>query len=148
MTLPKALTPGEAAARAGLSVSALHFYEREGLIRSWRTEGNQRRYDRATLRRLGIIKAAQAIGISLKEVKEKLAPLPHDRAAKKADWARVATDWQGDLDARITRLQRLRDYLEGCIGCGCLSMDHCPLYNPEDKLRAEGPGPRTIEENL
>ncbi|MEM9840172.1 MAG: redox-sensitive transcriptional activator SoxR [Pseudomonadota bacterium] len=146
--MPKALSPGEAAARMGMTVSALHFYEREGLIRSWRTEGNQRRYDRTTLRRLGVIKAAQGLGISLSEIKEKLASLPHDQPSSKAHWAEVASAWQSDLEARIEKMQRLRSYLDGCIGCGCLSMEKCPLYNPDDRLSKNGAGPRAIEGDI
>jgi MerR family redox-sensitive transcriptional activator SoxR len=145
MAIPSALTPREAAERAGMSVSALHYYEREGLIASWRTSGNQRRYDRITLRRLGIIRAAQGLGIPLAEIKERLAFLPLDRPAKKADWSRLAEDWRADLQARIGRMERLRDYLDGCIGCGCLSMDKCPLYNAEDRLAARGPGAAAVE---
>ncbi len=146
MSLPSDLTPGEAAARAGLSVSALHFYEKEGLIRAWRTPGNQRRYDRAALRRLSLIKTAQNLGVPLKEIKAKLANLPHDRAPKKSDWTKLAAEWQHDLKARIERLQRLSDYLEGCIGCGCLSMGACELRNPGDIAASQGPGARFIEE--
>ncbi|NNU17385.1 redox-sensitive transcriptional activator SoxR [Parvularcula sp. ZS-1/3] len=144
--LPRELTPGQAATRSGFSVSALHYYEREGLIRSARTAGNQRRYDRATLRRLGVIRAAQSLGIPLSEIKRRLDSLPHDKAASKADWANVAADWREDLTSRIERLTRLRDYLEGCIGCGCLSTDRCPLYNPDDVQGSAGSGPRLIDE--
>jgi MerR family redox-sensitive transcriptional activator SoxR len=143
--LPRALTPGQLAQRAGLSVSALHFYEKEGLIKASRTPGNQRRYDRAVLRRLGVIKAAQALGIPLADIKERLAGLPHDKAPSKADWAKVAEAWRDDLDLRIARLVRLRDSLSGCIGCGCLSVDACPLRNPDDRMAEEGPGPRWLE---
>ncbi len=143
--LKRGLTPGQTAERAGLSVSALHFYEREGLIQSWRTSGNQRRYDREVLRRLGVIKAAQTLGIPLADVKEKLGALPHDKSARQADWARVAKAWRAELDQRIERLTRLRSALDGCIGCGCLSMKKCPLYNPDDRLGATGAGPRYIE---
>ncbi|MGF1544270.1 MAG: redox-sensitive transcriptional activator SoxR [Parvularculaceae bacterium] len=142
---PKPLTPRETASRAGLSVSALHFYERQGLIKAWRTDGNQRRYDRAALRRLGVIKAAQALGLPLSEIKARLAPLPHDRAPTQAGWARVARRWRADLDQRIVRLERLRDCLDGCIGCGCLSVKACPLRNPEDAMGLEGSGARWIE---
>jgi MerR family redox-sensitive transcriptional activator SoxR len=144
--LPKALTPGQLAKRAGTSVSALHFYEKEGLIKASRTPGNQRRYDRAVLRRLGVIKAAQALGIPLAQIKERLAALPHDKAPSTEDWAKVAEAWQDDLDRRIDRLVRLRDNLSGCIGCGCLSVDACPLRNPDDRMAAEGPGARWLEE--
>jgi len=146
--LTSSLTPAEAAGRMGLSVSALHFYEREGLITAWRTEGNQRRYDRTTLRRLGIIKASQSLGIPLSEIKAKLATLPHDKAATKVDWAEVASAWREDLESRIAKMSRLQNYLEGCIGCGCLSMTKCPLYNPDDSLSQKGTGPRIIEGDI
>lgn len=146
MSLSSDLTPGEMAARSGLSVSALHFYEREGLIRSWRTPGNQRRYDRSTLRRLSLIRAAQNLGVPLKEIREKLAPLPHDRPVRKSDWAMVAKDWNEALSQRIERLERLRTSLDGCIGCGCLSMEKCPLYNEDDHLRLRGTGAILIDE--
>ena len=138
--LPGILTVGELARRGGVSVSALHFWEREGLIHGWRIAGNQRRYERATLRRVAIIKVAQAVGIPLAEVKARLDALPRG----KAGWARLAADWRGDLDRRIALLTRLRDRLDGCIGCGCLSVDECPLRNPEDRVAAAGAGPRHL----
>lgn len=138
--VPRGLSPGEVAARAGLSVSALHYYEREGLIAAWRTEGNQRRYDRSALRRLGVIKAAQALGVPLAEIKKQLSGLPLDAAPKQRDWARVAKRWGADLDERIAQLTRLRKALDGCIGCGCLSVKSCPLYNPDDELGKRGTG--------
>jgi len=144
--LPKSLTPGQAAARAGLSVSALHFYERQGLIRSWRTEGNQRRYDRAVLRRLGVIKTAQNLGIPLAEIRDRLSDLPPEDPPSPKAWAKVAKDWRQDLTQRIEQLTRLRDALDGCIGCGCLSAKKCPLYNPEDRLAVKGPGARYVED--
>ncbi|MEM0928551.1 MAG: redox-sensitive transcriptional activator SoxR [Pseudomonadota bacterium] len=144
--LPKALTPGQAAARAGLSVSALHFYEREGLIRSWRTPGNQRRYDRAVLRRLGVIKTAQNLGIPLAEIRDKLSALHPEDPPSKDDWADVAQGWREDLSERIAKLTRLRDALDGCIGCGCLSASKCPLYNPDDRAAERGTGARYVED--
>ncbi|MEM6913151.1 MAG: redox-sensitive transcriptional activator SoxR [Pseudomonadota bacterium] len=145
-SLPKALTPGQAANRAGLTVSALHFYEREGLISSWRTPGNQRRYDRAVLRRLGVIKTAQNLGIPLAEIREKLSALHPEDPPSRDDWAEVAQDWRADLSDRIAKLTRLRDALDGCIGCGCLSASKCPLYNPNDRAARRGTGARYIED--
>lgn len=138
--LSKILSVGELARRSGISVSALHFYEREGLVESWRSAGNQRRYERATLRRVAIIKVAQAVGIPLAEIRARLDALPRG----KAGWARLANDWRADLDRRIATLARLRDRLDGCIGCGCLSVDDCPLRNPDDRVAAEGAGPRHL----
>lgn len=138
--LPKILSVGELARRSGVSVSALHFYEREGLIESWRSAGNQRRYERSTLRRVAIIKVAQAVGIPLAEIRTRLDAVP----AGKTGWARLAGDWRADLDRRIATLTRLRDRLDSCIGCGCLSVDDCPLRNPEDRVATEGAGPRHL----
>ncbi|WP_207392744.1 redox-sensitive transcriptional activator SoxR [Aeromicrobium sp. IC_218] len=138
------LTPGETSARAGVSVSALHFYEREGLVTSERTAGNQRRYHRDVLRRLAFVRASQQLGISLARIKEALATLPGDRSPTKADWARLSRSWRDDLDARIDQLTRLRDSLDGCIGCGCLSLRSCALYNADDELATDGPGPRRL----
>lgn len=138
--LPPILTVGELARRAGVSVSALHFWEREGLIEGWRTAGNQRRYERATLRRVAIIKVAQSLGIPLAEVRARL-----DAMSKgKAGWARISAGWREDLDRRIALMMRLRDRLDGCIGCGCLSIDDCPLRNPGDEMARQGPGPRHL----
>ncbi|BBZ77522.1 redox-sensitive transcriptional activator SoxR [Mycolicibacterium anyangense] len=134
------LTPGELAGRAGVAISALHFYEREGLIRSRRTSGNQRRYTRETLRRVAFIRMSQRLGIPLARVREALATLPTDRAPSSRDWARLSAGWRVDLDERIEHLQRLRDNLADCIGCGCLSLRSCALSNPADVLAAEGPG--------
>jgi MerR family redox-sensitive transcriptional activator SoxR len=144
--LPTALTVGEVARRSGVAVSAVHFYERKGLIEGWRSGGNQRRYERATLRRLAIIKVAQQLGISLAEIKARLAALPADRTPGKADWGRIAADWREALDARIAQLVRLRDNLDGCIGCGCLSVESCPLRNPGDEAGRRGPGARYLTE--
>lgn len=138
--LPKILTVGELARRSGVSVSALHFWEREGLIEGWRSAGNQRRYERATLRRVAIIRVAQAVGIPLAEIRTRLSALPKG----KNGWARLAGEWRADLDRRIALLTRLRDRLDGCIGCGCLSVDDCPLRNRDDRVAADGPGPRHL----
>jgi MerR family redox-sensitive transcriptional activator SoxR len=138
--LPPVLGVGELARRAGVSVSALHFWEREGLIEGWRTAGNQRRYERAMLRRVAIIKVAQSLGIPLAEIRARLESMPKG----KAGWAKLAAEWRGDLDQRIARLERLRDRLDGCIGCGCLSVDECPLRNPDDAVARAGPGPRHL----
>jgi MerR family transcriptional regulator, redox-sensitive transcriptional activator SoxR len=138
------LTPGELSARAGVAVSALHFYEREGLIESRRTAGNQRRYHRDVLRRVAFIRVSQSLGISLARIREALDGLPGDKTATKADWARLSSHWRADLDGRIDQLERLRDQLDSCIGCGCLSLKSCALYNPEDELGRSGPGPRRL----
>ena len=141
----KALTVGEVAERSGLAVSAIHFYEAKGLIRSWRSPGNQRRYPREVLRRVAIIKVAQRVGIPLATMGLALAALPDGRTPTAADWEKLSARWRADLDARIRRLTRLRDALDGCIGCGCLSTRDCPLRNPRDMLAEEGPGPRLLE---
>jgi MerR family redox-sensitive transcriptional activator SoxR len=138
------LSVGEVAARAGVAVSALHFYERKGLIRSHRTGGNQRRYDRDVLRRLAIIRMGQELGVPLAEIGAQLEALPEGRSAGKADWARMSSRWRHQLDRRITLMTRLRDELTGCIGCGCLSLKTCPLYNRDDSLSSEGSGPRRL----
>ena len=140
MSLPAMLSVGEVARRSGLAVSALHYYEREGLIQSWRSAGNQRRYDRSVLRRLAIIKAGQQVGISLPEIRARLDLLPAGRTPGKADWSRLAAGWREALDRRIAGLERLRDRLDGCIGCGCLSIETCPLRNPADIAASRGPG--------
>lgn len=137
----KDLSVGEMAARAGVPVSTLHYYEAEGLIRSWRTGANHRRYDRRELRRVAIIRTAQAVGVPLSEIRALFDGLPGGRI-KAEDWARAATLWADRLDDQIETLLRLRDQMSACIGCGCLSMDHCPLYNPDDRMGAHGAGPR------
>ena len=124
------LTPGGMALRSGVAVSALHFYEREGLISSRRTAGNQRRYARETLRRVAFIRMSQRLGIPLARIREALATLPTDRVPTSRDWGRLSAGWRQDLDDRIEHLQRLRDNLSGCIGCGCLSLRSCALSNP------------------
>lgn len=136
------LSVGEMAARAGVAVSALHFYEAEGLIQSWRTAANHRRYDRRELRRVAIIKVAQSVGVPLAEVKTVLDLIPRDKAVSAATWAQAAAPWRDQLTEQIALLTRLRDQMGDCIGCGCLSLEKCPLYNPADMAAAEGPGPR------
>lgn len=138
------LTVGEVAARAGVAVSALHFYERKGLISSHRTAGNQRRYERDVLRRVAIIRMAQEMGIPLAEVGASLQTLPHGHVPSRDDWSRISEGWRARLDRRIVLLQRLRDELDSCIGCGCLSLERCPLYNAGDHLRAKGTGPQVM----
>lgn len=135
------LTPKEVADRADVAVSALHFYEREGLIESRRTSGNQRRYHRDVLRRVAFIRFSQRLGIALGEIREALESLPAGRTPTKADWAALSARWKDDLDLRIARLQSLRDDLDGCIGCGCLSLQSCAIYNNEDNLARWGNGP-------
>jgi MerR family redox-sensitive transcriptional activator SoxR len=138
------LTIGELAARSGLAPSALRYYEEQGLLVSTRTGGGQRRYARSTLRRVAVVQAAQRVGMSLSEVREALSDLPPDRAPNAREWARVSRSWRRRLDERIAELQRLRDDLSGCIGCGCLSLRRCALYNPGDVAGARGPGPRWL----
>ncbi|GAA4583330.1 redox-sensitive transcriptional activator SoxR [Planotetraspora phitsanulokensis] len=138
------LTVGDLAERSGVPSSALRFYERQGLIRSRRTSGNQRRFSRDTLRRVAFIRVAQRVGIPLSRVKDVLALLPEERTPNREDWARVSAWWRDDLTDRIEHLQRLRDNLTECIGCGCLSIDRCALANPCDSLGDEGPGARRL----
>ncbi|MEZ0341938.1 redox-sensitive transcriptional activator SoxR [Mycobacterium sp. pV006] len=140
MDRPAELTPGEMSARSGVAVSALHFYERQGLITSTRTGGNQRRYTRDTLRRVAFIRMSQRLGIPLSRIREALATLPGDRVPTSKDWARLSAGWRAELDERIAHLERLRDNLSGCIGCGCLSLKVCALVNPDDVLAGQGPG--------
>jgi len=138
------LTVGQLSKRSGVSVSALHFYERQGLIASRRTDGNQRRYRRDTLRRVAFIRVSQRVGMSLAEIRSALDELPAGRPPGKADWQQLSNGWRAELDLRIEQMQKLRDELTGCIGCGCLSLDTCVLFNPEDTLSDEGPGPRRL----
>ncbi|SBW23427.1 redox-sensitive transcriptional activator SoxR [Protofrankia symbiont of Coriaria ruscifolia] len=138
----KEITVGELAERSGVSTSALRFYERQGLIRSRRTPGNQRRYSRDTLRRVAFIRASQRVGIPLATIRDVLAVLPDERTPTREDWARASTCWREELDARIRQLEQLRDHLTDCIGCGCLSIDRCALVNPYDTLGEQGTGPR------
>jgi MerR family redox-sensitive transcriptional activator SoxR len=138
------LTVGQLAARSGVAVSAVHFYEAKGLIHSRRTSGNQRRYARETLRRLAVIRVAQRVGIPLRMIAETLATLPDSRTPTREDWTQLSAGWRAQLDARIDQLTRLRDRLADCIGCGCLSIDRCALRNPDDRLGDAGTGPRRL----
>jgi MerR family redox-sensitive transcriptional activator SoxR len=140
----EALTISELAARSGVAPSALRYYERLGLVRAARTGGNQRRYDRAELRRVAFIRISQQVGVSLEEIKEALDSLPENRTPTRADWARLSARWQDRLNEKIRLLTKLRDDLTGCIGCGCLSLRRCALYNPDDKLAAGGPGAQLL----
>jgi MerR family redox-sensitive transcriptional activator SoxR len=141
----RVLTVGDVAARSGVAVSAIHFYESSGLIRSWRNQGNQRRYSRDVLRRVAVIRVAQRAGISLAAIREALQTLPNERTPTTEDWTKLSVQWKADLNDRIERLTRLRDQLDGCIGCGCLSIDVCPLRNPGDELGKLGTGPQLLE---
>lgn len=138
------LTVGEVAMRSGIAVSALHFYERKGLIQSHRTAGNQRRYDRDVLRRIAIIRVAQDLGIPLAEVADTFESLPAGQPLTREHWSAMSQRWHERLDRRIRALVRLRERLEGCIGCGCLSMEHCPIHNGGDHLGRDGAGPRLL----
>jgi MerR family redox-sensitive transcriptional activator SoxR len=138
-------TVGKVAERCGVKVSTLHFYERKGLIHSSRNAGNQRRYKADVLRRVSVIRAAQKMGISLASIRRAFAALPGERTPTAEDWERLSRDWQAELSARIAYLERLRDSLTGCIGCGCLSMKNCPIYNEDDKLASEGNGPVLLD---
>lgn len=149
--VPRATTPfsqltvGQVAERSGVAVSALHFYERQGLITSSRTASNQRRYSRSALRRIAFIRASQRVGISLARIRAALDEMPEDRPPTAADWERLSAGWRADLDDRIARLQALRDDLTECIGCGCLSLQTCHLANPRDVLGGQGPGARLLD---
>ncbi|MBB5934402.1 redox-sensitive transcriptional activator SoxR [Streptomyces zagrosensis] len=138
------LTVGELSERSGVPASALRFYERQGLITSRRTSGNQRRFSRDTLRRVAFVRVSQRVGIPLATIRNVLGLLPEERTPDRADWANVSQCWQEDLNSRIRQLEKLRDHLTDCIGCGCLSMDRCALANPYDQLGAEGNGPRRL----
>ena len=139
------LTIGHLAERAGVATSAIRFYESRGLIHSVRTTGNQRRYEQATLRRVAFIRTAQRVGLSLEEIAEALATLPDNRTPTKADWSRLSRTWRPRLDEQIERLERLREKLDGCIGCGCLSLRTCALNNPDDEVAPRGPGAVFLE---
>lgn len=139
------LSVGEVAARSGVAVSALHFYEAKGLIHSTRNAGNQRRYARDVLRRVSLIKVAQRVGIPLAEIRDALSRLPEGDVASPADWSKLSRAWRGALDERIARLTRLRDQLDTCIGCGCLSIRDCPLRNPMDVMGRKGTGPQILD---
>ncbi|MBO0873097.1 MAG: redox-sensitive transcriptional activator SoxR [Pseudonocardia sp.] len=140
------LTVGQLAERSGVAVSALHFYERQGLINSRRTSGNQRRYRRETLRRVALIRIAQRVGIPLAEVRAALDELPNGRIPNRVDWERLSRRWHDELNERIRSLEQLRDRFTDCVGCGCLSIDRCRLANPYDGLSEHGAGPRRLLE--
>jgi MerR family transcriptional regulator, redox-sensitive transcriptional activator SoxR len=135
---------GEVAERTGVAASALRYYEKEGLIRSERTDGGQRRFHREVLRRVAFVRIAQRVGLSLDDIRAALASLPKERTPNKADWARLSQSWRPQLDEQIAVLVRLRDDLSSCIGCGCLSLKACALYNPEDAAASYGTGPRYL----
>jgi MerR family transcriptional regulator, redox-sensitive transcriptional activator SoxR len=139
------LSVGEVSRRSGVAVSALHYYETQGLLVSERNAGNQRRYRRSALRRIAVIRVAQSLGVSLAEIANELNQLPDQRTPTKADWARMSSHWRASLDQRIGDLLALRDRLEGCIGCGCLSLRACALYNADDTLSRRGPGAHRLE---
>ncbi|MFU0506734.1 redox-sensitive transcriptional activator SoxR [Pseudaminobacter sp. NGMCC 1.201702] len=142
--IKRTLTVGDVAARSGIAVSTVHFYEAKGLIEGWRTEGNQRRYHRAVLRRIAIIRIAQRAGISLSIIRDALADLPHDHVPNARDWRRFTDAWKDMLQERIVSLMQLQDQIASCIGCGCLSLEECPLRNPGDELGKQGAGPRRL----
>ena len=145
MALPEdLLSIGELSERSDVAPSALRFYEAERLIESTRTEGGQRRYRRETLRRVAFIRIAQRVGLTLDEIRESLASLPRSRTPTKADWARLSQAWRPRLDEHVAMLTRLRDQLDECIGCGCLSLKACALYNTDDSAASFGPGPRYL----
>ena len=139
------ITIGELSERSGVAASAIRYYEDLGLVRSRRTPGNQRRYDRAMLRRLAFIRTAQRVGLSLEEIEAALTSLPSNRTPTKADWTRLSRSWRPRIGAQISRLERLRDTLDSCIGCGCLSLRRCALSNPDDEVADRGPGPVFLE---
>ena len=136
------LTIGDLAARTGLAVSAIRFYETHGILAPLRNEGGHRRYARSDIRRISFVIAAQRLGFPLAEIAQHLAHLPPHKALSKADWQRISTAFGQEIDRRIADLQRLRSRLDGCIGCGCLSLENCHLYNPDDNAAAGGPGPQ------
>ena len=138
------LSIGEVSRRAGVSTATLRFYDEKGLINAERGPGGQRRFDRAVLRRISLIRVAQTLGLSLAEISDALDVLPRNRTPDRGDWQKLSRRWRKELQERIDGLERLRDQLDGCIGCGCLSMKNCALYNPSDQVAAEGPGPRFL----
>lgn len=135
---------GDIARRTGLSVSAIRFYEDKGLVEPIRTGGNQRRFLRSDIRRVSFIRIAQNLGLSLEEIKAEIAKLPYGRTPTAKDWAGISTAIRARIDRKIAELERTRDSLDGCIGCGCLSLKKCELYNPQDAMGAKGPGPRAV----
>ena len=145
MDFSRLMTVGEVAHRAGVPVSTIHFYESKGLIASTRNAGNQRRFASVVLRYIAVIKVAQRTGIPLEEIKEALGQYPPGSKLTAAQWRELSSNWRATLDERIRKLTQLRDKLDSCIGCGCLSLDECPLRNPLDVLGEQGPGPRILE---
>lgn len=143
---PALLSVGEVAKRAGVSVPTVRYYEQRGLISSTRSSGNQRRYPRHVLRRLAFIAAAQHVGLTLEQIATPLATLPPDRAPTRRDWTRLSRPWSAMVAERIRQLEALRDSLDGCIGCGCLSLTRCTLFNPDDEAAAEGHGSRWLRQ--
>ncbi|GAA5101444.1 redox-sensitive transcriptional activator SoxR [Wohlfahrtiimonas larvae] len=142
------MTVGEVSKRSGIPISTIHFYEEKGLIKSTRNSSNHRRFPSYVLRYIAIIKIAQLTGISLEDIKQSIGEFPTDHKLTKEGWEKISTQWKADLDRRITYLTRLRDELNDCIGCGCLSMDRCPLRNPNDILGEEGAGARILTRPL
>lgn len=140
------LSVGEVARRAGISVPTLRYYEQRRLVTAARSSGNQRRFRRDVLRRLAYVAAAQRVGLSLAEIAETLSGLPEDRGPTRRDWIRLSAPWRRRLDERIRELEALRDSLDGCLGCGCLSLRRCALFNPDDEASTEGPGSRWLRE--
>ncbi len=140
----RGLSIGQVAERTGLAPSAIRFYEQENLVTPFRNAGGQRQFERADIRRLSFVMISQQLGFSIKQIKEALASLPDSRTPTKADWERLSRQFRQDLDTRIEQMQTLRKRLDGCIGCGCLSLDACKLYNPDDRIRQKGTGPRYI----
>jgi MerR family redox-sensitive transcriptional activator SoxR len=143
VVLPE-LTIGEMSDRTGVAASALRYYEQEGLIHASRSDGGQRRYTRETIRRVSFVRIAQQVGLTLDDIRAALASLPDNRTPSHRDWHRLSTAWRPRLDARIAMLERLRDRLDTCIGCGCLSLKTCGLLNPDDRAAERGPGPRYV----
>jgi MerR family redox-sensitive transcriptional activator SoxR len=144
-SIGKELTVGEVGRRSGVSASAIRFYEAKGLIKSNRNPGNQRRFPREVLRRIAVIKVAQRLGVPLVKIRDALQTLPDSRTPNAADWGRLSVAWKAELTQRIDVLTRLRDSLTDCIGCGCLSLNSCPLRNPWDRLASQGSGPRLLD---
>jgi MerR family redox-sensitive transcriptional activator SoxR len=142
------LTIGALSERTGVAPSALRFYEAEGLIHATRSDGGQRRYPREVVRRVSFVRVAQQVGLRLDEIREALASLPDQRTPTEKDWEKLSRSWRPRLDARIAMLERLRDRLDGCIGCGCLSLKRCRILNPGDVAAARGPGPRYVLDDL
>lgn len=144
MAVNEGLSIGAMAARTGLAVSAIRYYEDEGLVAPWRNSGGQRRFMRADIRRLSFVLIAQGLGFSIAQIRALLATLPKGRTPTPKDWARMSAVFRGELDARIATLEGLRDKLDNCIGCGCLSLKKCKLYNPQDRAARNGAGPRYL----